>query len=196
MKPELLDLLRELEAFGKANDAAHGDRRQKMLNITRDTGVFLSLLVQASRSSSVLEIGTSNGYSTLWLAAAVGERGLVTTIEMAPHKIAMAERNFERAGVGARIRQVAGEAGAFMTACADAAYDFIFLDSDREQYVEWWPILQRILRAGSLIVVDNAISHAHQMEAFTDRVAASEGYVHSLCPIGNGELVILKEAAA
>jgi predicted O-methyltransferase YrrM len=196
MTPGLLELLRELEAFGKTNDAGSNDRHHKMLNITHDTGVFLSLLVQASRSRSALEIGTSNGYSTLWLADAIGEGGLVTTIEMAPHKIEMAERNVERAGMGARIRQIAGEAGAFMETCRDAAYDFIFLDSDREQYEAWWPALQRILRPGSLIVVDNAISHAHQMAAFAALVAGTAGYLSSLCPIGNGELVILKEAAS
>ena len=53
MRPELLELLRELEAFGKANDAASGDRRQKMLNITHDTGVFLSVLIQAGRGLGV-----------------------------------------------------------------------------------------------------------------------------------------------
>jgi predicted O-methyltransferase YrrM len=194
MKPELLELLRELEAFGVANDAESSDRRQKMLNITHDTGVFLSMLVQACRARSVLEIGTSNGYSTLWLADAVGESGLVTTIEMATHKIEMAARNFERAGVAARIRQVADEAGSFMATSRDAEYDFIFLDSDREQYVEWWPELRRILRPGSLIVVDNAVSHAHQMEQFAALVASTTGYMSSLCPIGNGELAILKQA--
>jgi predicted O-methyltransferase YrrM len=196
MKPELLELLRELEAFGTANDAASSDRRHKMLNITHDTGVFLSMLIQASRSRSVLEIGTSNGYSTLWLADAVGESGLVTTIEMATHKLELAERNFERAGLAARIRQVADEAGSFMATCRDAEYDFIFLDSDREQYVDWWSDLRRILRPGSLIVVDNAVSHAHQMEPFAALVASTTGYMSSLCPIGNGELAILKQAGA
>ncbi|HSR96786.1 MAG TPA: O-methyltransferase [Kofleriaceae bacterium] len=194
MKPELLELLRELEAFGKANDAASSDRRQKMLNITHDTGVFLSVLIQAARARAVLEIGTSNGYSTLWLADAVGESGLVTTIEMATHKIEMAARNFERGGVAARIRQVTDEAGSFMATCRDAEYDFIFLDSDREQYVDWWSELRRILRPGSLIVVDNAVSHAHQMEQFTALLASTTGYLSSLCPIGNGELMILKQA--
>jgi predicted O-methyltransferase YrrM len=193
MTPGLRELLRELEQFGQANDAASDQRSQKMLNITHDTGMFLALLIKASKGKNVLEVGTSNGYSTLWLADAVGENGRVTTIEMAPHKIELADRNFARAGLAPRIRQIADEAGRFMATCRDAEYDFIFLDSDREQYVGWWSALQRILEPGRLIVVDNAISHAHQMEDFARRVAASEGYLSSLCPIGNGELVILKE---
>jgi predicted O-methyltransferase YrrM len=194
MTPELGELLRELEDFGKTNDAATGDRGHRMLNITHDTGVFLALLIKATRARRVLEIGTSNGYSTLWLADAVGPAGEVTTVEQAAHKRALAEHNFQRAGLAPRIRQIAGEAGAFLAGCGDAAYDFIFLDSDREQYVGWWPVIRRILAPGCLIVVDNAISHAHQMVDFTAQVAASAGYLSSLSPIGNGELVILKEA--
>src|SRR5262249_16118815 len=128
------------------------------------------------------------------LADAVGNTGSVTTVEHAPHKIAMAEHNFARAGLASRIHQLAGEAGEFLAAAGDAAYDFICLDSDREQYVGWWSSLQAILAPGHLIVDDNAISHAQQMADFTRQVEATPGYMSSLSPIGNGELVILKEA--
>jgi predicted O-methyltransferase YrrM len=194
MNAELLDLLRELERSGRDNDAATEDRSRKMLNITHDTGVFLALLIKAARCRNVLEIGTSNGYSTLWLADAVGGAGTVTTVDQADHKVELAARNFERAGLSPRIRQIADEAGRFMATCRDAEYDFVFLDSERSQYVAWWSTLQRILQPGCLLVVDNATSHAHQMEAFSRTVAGSPGYVSSLVPIGNGELVILKDA--
>ncbi|MCZ1006560.1 O-methyltransferase [Streptomyces lydicus] len=195
MEHDLAALLGELEEFGSTNDAATDDRSRKMLNITHDTGVFLALLVKATKAKKVLEIGTSNGYSTLWLADAVGEDGSVTTIEKASDKRAMAERNFQRAGLGPRIQQIGDEAGRFIGTCDAGEYDFIFLDSDRGQYADWWPSLQRILAAGHLLVVDNATSHAHQMEDFNRLVAASDGYLSSLSPIGKGELVILKEDA-
>lgn len=195
MTTALLDLLRELEQFGKANDAATESRGQKMLNITHDTGVFLAVLVKAARCRNVLEIGTSNGYSTLWLADAVGGAGRVTTVDRAAHKVELAARNFERAGLVPRIRQVTDEADRFLASCPDAAYDFIFLDSDRNQYVAWWSTLQRVLQPGCLIVVDNATSHAPEIEPFGRAVAGSPGILHSLVPIGNGELVILKDVA-
>jgi predicted O-methyltransferase YrrM len=67
MDESLCALLAELEQFGQASDAAISDRPRRMLNITRDTGEFLDVLVRATNARRVLEIGTSNGYSTLWL---------------------------------------------------------------------------------------------------------------------------------
>ena len=193
MDPALRELLGELEEFASTNDASTDDRDRKMLNITHDTGVFLALLIKATGSRNVLEIGTSNGYSTLWLADAVGVDGLVTTVEKAPGKVAMAERNFARSGLGSRIRQVQQDAGDVIRSAGAGSHDFVFLDSDREQYVDWWDDLRRLTAPGRLIVVDNATSHAHQLVDFTKAVEATEGYVSSLSPIGNGELVILKE---
>ena len=72
MADSLETLKAELERFGQANDAATNERPRRMLNITRDTGEFLVVLVRATAARRVLEIGTSNGYSTLWLADALG----------------------------------------------------------------------------------------------------------------------------
>ena len=65
-------LLAELEEFGKRNDGSTTERPRRMLNITRDTGELLAVLVRATMARRVLEIGTSNGYSTLWLASLQG----------------------------------------------------------------------------------------------------------------------------
>src|SRR6476661_228898 len=91
-------VLVELEQFGKANDASAAERTRRMLNITRDTGEFLTVLVRATLARRVLEIGTSNGYSTLWLASAARAiGGSVVTIELSEYKIALAAANFARA---------------------------------------------------------------------------------------------------
>ena len=90
MTESLQVLLSELERFGEANDGATAERPRRMLNITRDTGEFLSVLVQATSARRVLEIGTSNGYSTLWLArAARATGGAVTTVEVADYKVVL-----------------------------------------------------------------------------------------------------------
>ena len=89
----LENLLTEIEQFGRDNDRATAERPRKMLNITRDTGEFLAVLVRAMLARRVLEIGTSNGYSTLWLASAARDiTGSVTTVEKSQYKIDLAAK--------------------------------------------------------------------------------------------------------
>jgi predicted O-methyltransferase YrrM len=186
-------LLAELEQFGKANDSSMTERPRRMLNITRDTGEFLAVLVRASTARRVLEIGTSNGYSTLWLtsaARAIG--GRVTTVELAEYKIGLASANFARSGLAAYVSLVHDDAGRVLARSANGAFDLIFLDSERPEYPGWWPDLKRVLRPGGLLVVDNATSHREQMAPFVALVRADSEFVTSLVPVGNGEFLAVK----
>lgn len=193
MDDSLRSLLVELERFGKENDSAAASRKAKMLNITRETGELFAILIQATRARRVLEIGTSNGYSTLWLAdAARALVGSVVTLEVAPAKAEMARHNFERAGLSPWIHQEVIEGGAFLRSQSPAHFDLVFLDSDREQYASWWPWLQRTITPGGLLVADNAVSHASEMDGFMALVRATRGWRSLVVPIGNGELLALK----
>src|SRR6266700_3777908 len=100
-------LLSELERFGEDNDKTVSERAHRMLNITRDTGEFLSVLIRAMSARRVLEIGTSNGYSTLWLASAARVvSGMVTTVERSDYKVTLARQTFSRAGLTDHITLV------------------------------------------------------------------------------------------
>lgn len=190
MHQSLENLLAELERFGEDNDRSVSDRPRRMLNITRDTGEFLAVLVRATAARSVLEIGTSNGYSTLWLASAAGSiGGTVTTIEHSAFKIELAAGNFARSGLARFIVQVQDDAGRVLARLDDAAFDLIFLDSERPEYPGWWPDIKRVLRPRGLLVVDNATSHAEQMAPFVALVKADAEFVTSLVPVGNGEFL-------
>jgi predicted O-methyltransferase YrrM len=190
MDAHLDSLLRELERFGHENDEVKTERGERMLNITRDTGEFLRFLVRATGSGRILEIGTSNGYSTLWLAeAATATGGTVDTLERSPSKLDLARATFARSGLADRIRQHAGDAGAFFPQQPDAAYEFIFLDSHRPDYLGWWPQLRRLLAPRGVLVVDNATSHPHEMADFTTAVAADPLFTTALVPVGKGEFV-------
>lgn len=190
MSETLKELLTELEQFGQQNDAAISERPRRMLNITRDTGEFLSVLVQATNAQRVLEIGTSNGYSTLWLAQAVQRvGGQVTTVELSEYKLEMAARNFERSGLSKVITQHRGEAGSMLESLDDACFDLVFLDSKRSDYVQWWPNIQRVVRKGGLLVVDNATSHADEMADFMALVSADPDFTTCTVPVGNGEFL-------
>ena len=195
MNEKLDALLKEIEAFGVENDRRVTDHAEKMLNITPDTGKFLLLVVRALRARRVLELGTSNGYSTLWLGCAVQPLGgSVTTVELLFHKAEMARANFTRAGLDPLIELQLADAGAFLKEQRPDSFDFIFLDADRSQYVAWWQDLQRVLVPGGLMVVDNAVSHANKIFDFVNAVRQTRPYVTSLVPVGKGELLILKES--
>ena len=190
---ELMELLAELEHFGQANDATVSERPRRMLNITRDTGEFLAVLVKATAARRVLEIGTSNGYSTLWLATAVRDiGGTVTTVERSEFKIGMAKANFARSGRERIITLVHDDAGALLQRMPDSSVDLLFLDSERPEYPGWWPALKRVLRPGGLLVVDNATSHAEQMAPFVALVTADPTFTTSLVPVGNGEFLAVR----
>ena len=190
----MLDALKaELERFGEANDAANTERPRRMLNITRDTGELLSVLVRAMAARRVLEIGTSNGYSTLWLAEAARDiGGSVTTVELSESKIRLASENFARSGLLPFIRSIHEDAGRVLERSEADAFDLVFLDSERPEYPGWWPHLRRVLRPGGLLVVDNATSHPEQMAPFVALVTADAGFTTSLVPVGNGEFLAVK----
>src|SRR5512143_792213 len=156
---EFHQIIAELEAFGAENDRLNTEYARRMLNIPRETGQFLQVLALAARATRILELGTSNGYSTLWLArAAIQMGGRVTTVERLEYKFNMARANFERAGLDDVITQVQSQAWDVLTGAGDSSYDFIFLDSERAEYPRWLPHIKRILPPGGLWVADNALS--------------------------------------
>ncbi len=186
----------ELERLGAANDGATAERSRRMLNITRDTGEFLSVLVRATLARRVLEIGTSNGYSTLWLAeAARAIGGAVITVEFSEYKAGLASANFARSGLAPYITLVRDDAARLLQRSDRGAFDFIFLDSERSEYPGWWQELRRVLRPGGLLVVDNATSHVAQLAPFVALVNADPLFATSLVPVGNGEFLAVKAFA-
>lgn len=196
MGPDLEALKAELERFGRSNDALQAARAQRMLNITRDTGEFLAVLVRALQARWILEIGTSNGYSTLWLAeAAKGLGGAVTTVELAESKVRLATDTFARSGLSDCIQLLHEDAGRVLDRSEDEAYDLVFLDSERSEYPGWWPRIRRVLRPGGLLVVDNATSHAEQMAPFMELVRADPAFTTCLATVGNGEFMAVKAPA-
>ena len=190
---EFHQIIAELEAFGAENDRQNTEYGRRMLNIPHETGQFLQVLTMAAGARRILEIGTSNGYSTLWLARAARHLGgRVTTVERLEFKIALARVNFDRSGMGELITQVHSQARDFLERAADASFDFIFLDSERIEYPRWWPHIKRILAPGGLWVADNAISAAEQLKPFFALVEADPLFATSLVPIGKGEYVAVK----
>src|SRR5262245_29696594 len=191
MDEPLRTLLLELERFGRDHDAQAASRPARMRNVTPQTGELLAILVQATRAKRILEVGTSNGYSTLWLAdAARAVSGLVVTVEVSPERAEMARQNFARSGLSSWVRQEVADAGDYLRRQPPASVDLLFLDSERAEYVSWWPSIRSVLAPGGLLVVDNATSHPTELEGFVALVQAA-GWRSLVLPVGNGEFVAL-----
>ncbi|MFQ1832169.1 O-methyltransferase [Aeromonas veronii] len=190
---ELEQLKRQLEQLGERNDSMQQARHRKLLNITRDTGELLSVLVQTRGAQAVLEIGTSNGYSTLWLAEAVRRlEGHVTTVELDEDKRVLAHDNFQRLGLAPWVTLLAGDAGELLPILPQGGYQLIFLDSDRQHYRAWWPQIRRLLAPRGLLVVDNAISHRSEMVEWMNEVGQDPAFATSLVPVGKGEWLVVR----
>ncbi|GGM12492.1 O-methyltransferase [Pseudomonas asuensis] len=195
MPVDLESLLKELEAFGEVNDSRIHERSGRMLNITRNTGEFLYVMVQAANAKRVLEIGTSNGYSTLWLArAAQMIGGAIRTVELSETKIELARQNFKRSGLDALITQIHSDGGSVLAAQDNNSLDLVFLDSERHEYCGWWSDLKRALRPGGLLIVDNALSHVDEMAVFKALVEHDPDFSTCLVPVGKGEFLATRRS--
>ena len=190
----LSTLLDELARFGDANDERESERDKRMLNITPDTGRLLWIMIRSSRATRILEVGTSNAYSTIWLADAARETGgRVITLEANPAKAQMARENLTRAGCADRVQILEGRAADLLKTLS-GPFDFIFLDADRPNYLTYLELLVPKLAPRGLLVADNVTSHAHELGDFLARVKSHPALFSVTVPIGKGEEVSLKVA--
>jgi predicted O-methyltransferase YrrM len=181
-----------LYAAGRDHDARHADRLARWRNVEPQTAEMLGVLIRAKQARAVLEIGTSNGYSTIWLGDAVeATGGTLVTLEIEPERTALARENVARAGLGGVVELRTEDAGAALRAFPDGAFDVVFLDSERDAYVGYWPDLVRMLKPAGLLAVDNVISHESELVDFRTTVSRDERVTEALVPIGAGVLLVV-----
>jgi predicted O-methyltransferase YrrM len=184
---ELDQLLRELETQGERNDAEQKDRNKKFLNLERPTAELLYVLLQASRRKHVLEIGTSNGYSTIWISAALKHcsDAAFISIEISEEKLALARKNLARAGFDRRVDLKQGHATEIV-AGLKGSFDCVFFDADRFSAPEQVRLLLPKLSDDVLLLADNALSHPDEISAYRAIVEQLPGFVWTLTPVGKG----------
>jgi predicted O-methyltransferase YrrM len=185
--------LARLHRRGVEHDAGKADRLDRLRHLEPDSAQLLSLLVRATNARNVLELGTSNGYSTLWLAEAVqATGGRLTSVELDGRRSAQAADNLRQAGLGDVVDLRVGDAAQTLTETGDAELDMVFLDAERPAYASYWPDLRRVLRPGGLLAVDNVLSHAEQVADFRALVPADETVREAVSPTGAGVLLVVK----
>jgi len=177
MNPAIQKLLNELEEFGQKN--------RGYFNIPASTGKFFYNLVLISKTKNILEIGTSNGYSTIWLAeAAKKNNGKITTMEISDFKIKNAKDNFKRSKLS-NIKIIHGDALKEIPKLKEK-FDFMFIDAIKKDYINYLKLAEKNLKKGSIIVADNAIMFKDKMKDYLNYVKNNKNYSSVLVPIGSG----------
>ena len=176
---------------------------EKRLNcISKNIGIFYNIMLKSIHAKNILEIGMSVGYSGLWFADAIisnTQDGQIITIDREQFKIDTATRNFEEAGVSSLIKIREGEARKILREIKEEFgenyFDFIFIDADKESYIEYFDLCLPLVRKGGIIAADNILFPERfnkMMADYLSHVRSNPNVQSVTIPIDNGEEVTIK----
>ncbi len=186
MDQNLRELLHEIETRGLENDARATEHARKMLNLEPASAQLLSILVRASGVTRALEIGTSNAYSTIWLAWSLAPAGgRIISIDRNPDKHALARENLRRANLLDRVELRTGDATEIARQLA-GPFDLVFLDADRRKFPEHMQVLLPKLAPKVLLIADNVLSHPEEIAEYLKLVSGLADFQHTTVPVGKG----------
>ena len=196
MEASLRQLLTDLEEAARDHDTQESDHNRKMLSLEPPTAQLLSIVVRASRRVRMLEIGTSHGYSTIWLAWAVHSwGGHVTSIDRSAEKLAFADDHLRRAGLREAVDLIHGDATQ-QVGGLPGPFDCVFFDADRLSAPAQLELLLPKLTDEVFLFADNALSHPREIAGYLAAVEALPGFDHLIVPIGKGLSIAYRTASA
>ena len=160
-------------------------------NVPRKTGVLMNSFIKMMNIQNALEIGTSNGYSGIWLAKALKQTGgNLTTIEFYEKRQSIAKENFKICGVDDVVRPIQGSACEVLASFDEnEKFDFVFIDGCKREYVKYFEMIKPHLTPKALIVADNIISHATKVQDFIEAVDADDEFQYEILEVPGGILV-------
>ena len=160
------------------------EKTQKQFwNISRVTAEFLYTLIRDKKAKNVLEIGTSNGYSGIWLGKAVKANGGHLTTK----RLDVAKENFKICGVDDVITTLQGSALMHLEYLPDDfEIDFAFVDANKSEYIKYFEIIDKHLKKGGIIACDNVLSHEEKCKPFIEAINARPDYENVVLPLPAG----------
>ena len=181
-EPRLEEVILRLEKEGE---------NARFWNVPRSSAVFLHSLVETLGARNVLEIGTSNGYSGLFLShAAAKNGGKLYTVESHNERFSLAQQHFAEAGVDSSIVQIKGHAPEVLDEIDEAVrFDFVFIDATKMEYEQYVPAILPRLNKEALLVADNILSHWDDLEGFVEKIRADENFESYLLDMDSGLLI-------
>lgn len=169
-------------------------------NLDRESANFLNTLIQINNSKSVLEIGTSNGYSGIWILKALEKtKGKLTTIEFWEKRQSIARKNFEICCPNVQAEAKIGSAIVILEDIKDEIqnkkrdkFDFVFIDANKKEYIEYFKIIDTITTDNAVIVADNILSHYEKTKEYIQELFNNNNYQSQIIDIGAGMMISKK----
>lgn len=163
-------------------------------NIPRKTGVLLNTFIKMMDVKNALEIGTSNGYSGLWISKALKQTGgKLTTIEFYEKRQSIAIENFKKCDVLDIVTTIQGSACEIIKNFPENMYfDFVFIDASKREYVDYFTLIKPHLTKKCMIVADNIISHAEKVQTFIDAVDSDDEFQYEILEVPGGILIAFR----
>jgi caffeoyl-CoA O-methyltransferase len=184
----MFDRMRELEDIDLRDRLDGTPTARRMRQVPVETGKFLALLVSCAPPGEIIEIGTSAGYSTLWISRA---GRAITTFELLENKFLLARETFQRAGITSQITQVLGDARQLLSSGHDAIA-FCFLDAEKDIYQDCYDLVIPRLVPGGILAADNVTSHQDYLQSMVDHALTDPRVDSLVVPIGKGVLLSRK----
>jgi predicted O-methyltransferase YrrM len=187
----IIERMRYLEAIDAKDREDGTSRMDRLRQIPPETGKFIAILAAGAGEGDYIEIGTSAGYSTLWLGLACRQVGRkITTFEVLEEKAKLAEETLRIADMVDVVRLVKGDAREYLQDYKNVS--FCFLDAEKEIYGDCYDLVVPNMVPGGILVADNAINHAETLKPMLEKVLSDKRVDALIVPIGKGELVCRK----
>jgi predicted O-methyltransferase YrrM len=177
----------ELYVASRAHDQARPNRLERFRNVEPSTAELLGVVVRAGGALRALELGTSNGYSTIWLAdAAEATGGKLVSVDIDAVRTNLARENLRATFLDDRVELRTEDAKLTLAQSSDSEWDFVFLDAERPAYPSYVRDLVRTLAPGGVLAVDNVRSHEHELVEFTSLIEGEQVLTQTVVPVGAG----------
>ena len=174
--------------------------QKKFWNLDRYCANFLYELIIMKEAKNVLEIGTSNGYSGIWILKALeNTKGKLTTIEFWEKRQSVARANFASLGLDSLAEPKIGSALIVLQDLTEEIqnnkrekYDFVFIDANKSEYLSYFEIIDKILETGGVILADNILSHKDKVAPYVENLTSNANYSSDIVEIGTGMMLSVK----
>jgi caffeoyl-CoA O-methyltransferase len=187
----ILERMAYLEAIDARDRLDGTPKARRMRQVAPDTGSFLAILAAGAPPGEMVEVGTSAGYSGLWLSLACRLRGdQLTTFDVDPHKVRLARETFQQAGVADIVQVVEGDARQLLAEFQRLA--LCFMDAEKELYPEVYELVVPRLVSGGYFLADNALSHQDELGPFIKHALSDSRVDGLVAPVGKGVLLCRK----